>query len=129
MLAVLTPVNCVRAVNKNGHLNLPHSHAPVAIAGVYYITSGFRKHDAAGADAGGVYFLKPETSDDDILSDVVRQTKLTADGQAVPPIAPYEGHWTTMKLGRAGTMALWPGRLRHWVPPHTGDEARISIAL
>ncbi len=114
-------------MNKNGDLNLPHAHDPVAIAGVYYVSPGFNHSSDVGT--GGVHFLRPGTSNDDILQNVVMATQLDQNGLTLPPIAPYDGHWTSPKLGRAGTLALWPGRLRHWVPPHSGDELRTSIAF
>jgi hypothetical protein len=44
-----------------------------------------------------------------------------------PP--PYPAQWSHGALGRAGTLALWPAGLRHWVPPHTGGLERVSIAF
>ncbi len=117
------------AANKNGDLNLPHSHTPCAIAGVYYIRSGFLQLNAKGANESGVHFLKPDTSDSDILENVVMATKLDENGRTLPYVAAYDGHWTSEKLGKSGTMALWPGRLRHWVPPHSGDDLRVTIAF
>ena len=55
------------------------------------------------------------------------------DGQlhAAPPLAeePPLGTWGTPPLGRAGTLALWPGGIVHSVPKHKGAGRRVSIAF
>ena len=57
----------------------------------------------------------------------------TEDGQlhAAPPLAeePPLGTWGTPPLGRAGTLALWPGGIVHSVPKHKGAGRRVSIAF
>lgn len=57
------------------------------------------------------------------------------DGWPVPPEdfynaeTPDENEWSHEDFGAEGTLALWPGGVRHWVPQHAGGGQRISIAF
>ena len=103
-------------MNARDDWNEPHSHVPVAIAGCYYIATGFDDDTASG-----VRFLNPGSPRVPIQTDVT--------GKSVAPLPPYTGQWSSDSLGRAGSLGLWPGRLEHWVPPHTGPGERVSIAF
>jgi tetratricopeptide (TPR) repeat protein len=98
-------------VNVKGNWNSAHAHGKTTLAGCYYVSSGFPYGSNDSVQHTGLRFINPM---------VTRTTRTYPGGR---------GEWTSEALGRAGTLALWPGALHHWVPPHTGDLERISIAF
>lgn len=93
-------------VNQKGHWNHEHAHGTTVFAGCYYISSGF---DDAGGDntdaATGLRLHSPSSGGGEVQ------------------------YWSHEGLGKAGTLALWPGSVVHSVPEHTGEDERISIAF
>jgi uncharacterized protein (TIGR02466 family) len=109
-------------VNVKGNWNSEHAHSKTTLAGCYYVTSGFLSGSDDSVKHTGLQFINPRLAQTPAVSE--------ADHNATHMKAPsYLGQWTSEALGRAGTLALWPGAVRHWVPPHTGDLERISIAF
>ena len=93
-------------VNRNGHWNHEHAHGTTIFAGCYYISSGFGEDGTGNGDASTGLRLHS------------------------PPVRGGEvEHWSNEGLGKAGTLALWPGSVVHSVPAHMGEEERISIAF
>ena len=111
---------------------MEHDHGNVALAGCYYVASG------AGGDGDrrtGLWLADPRR-DNATGSGSARRTPFEQLAQGPhgwpEPDAGYrlEGRdWGDGALGRGGTLALWPGHLQHWVPPHDGHAERISIAF
>lgn len=102
-----------------------HGHGKVSLAGCYYVHSGIS--ETSSVLASGVELKNPrsERGHRSPLDTIEKggklfpQTTSHTDGSV----------WTHESLGRAGTLAMWPGNVKHWVPPHQGDQPRISIAF
>ena len=92
-------------INQKGHWNHEHAHGTTVFAGCYYVSSGF---GGGGEDSS------------------VAATGLRLHS---PPVGGTPKYWSNEGLGKAGTLALWPGSVVHSVPAHTGEEERISIAF
>ena len=101
-------------VNRKGHWNHEHSHGTTVFAGCYYIDSGFEPGGGSGSEGGN--------------GAAAAATGLRLHSPPPPGGGDVE-HWSTDGLGKAGTLALWPGTVVHSVPEHTGDGERISIAF
>ena len=122
-------------VNLPGSWNAVHSHGTAVWAGCYYIAGGYGEDGAA-----------------DRVSANQRRTALRLRDPRVPhvEVPPFEeagplgwpvpdpsysteslaeNEWSHEALGAAGTLALWPASVRHWVPEHSGSTKRISIAF
>ena len=75
-------------VNQNGAWNVPHSHAPTALAGCYYVDDGGQGDLGEG---GGVAFLSPNEP----------RVPLETDGTVLVPPITFPNQWTNEALGRA----------------------------
>ena len=129
---------------------LQHGHGIVSLAGCYYVDSGINATTTdPSLTATGVRLTNPRSKQ------VGKRTRVLQDGKArykrsqhnlastekisdklpVTQVLPYyppglrSTEWTDASLGKAGTLALWPGNVLHWVPPHVGETARVSIAF
>ena len=102
--------------------------------------TGLRLHDpridpSDPADAGAMVLGGARAQTPDCLAQRTASCCAAGaeDGQlhAAPPLAeePPLGTWGTPPLGRAGTLALWPGGIVHSVPKHKGAGRRVSIAF
>ena len=91
-------------VNGKGDSNYEHAHGTSVFSGCYYLASGFEEGDSRAAT--GLRLHKPGGAEED-------------GGE----------HWSSQALGRAGTLALWPGAVVHSVPEHTGTGQRMSVAF
>lgn len=122
-------------VHLPGSWNAVHSHGTAVWAGCYYITSGYGEDDATG----GVTTSQRRTSLR-LRDPRVPHVELPPFEEAGPwgwpmPDSSYsterlaENEWSHEALGAAGTLALWPASVRHWVPEHRGSMKRISIAF
>jgi len=134
-------------VNWKGNWNSEHSHSKVTISGVYYVQSGFPKRiqkpisreqrdslrvRSSGLEYSpqtGLQFINPREAPTSTTPTLVASTAQPPGSDGEPEIFHYRDVWTSEAFGRAGTLAIWPGGLSHWVPPHTGELARISIAF
>ena len=94
-----------------------HGHGGVSFAGCYYVHSGMREDSAMSTTS---LELKKPGDNSSSLHAKTSQHQRGHDDDSV---------WSDTTLGRAGTLALWPGHIRHWVPPHTGELKRVSIAF
>ncbi len=95
-------------VAREGDYIRPHDHAGFHWSGVYYVADG----EPAGATlAGALEFLDPR-----------------AGAAMVPLPAGYFDGQIVVKP-EPGLMVLFPSWLRHFVHPHRGAGARISIAF
>eukprot|EP01048_Picozoa_sp_COSAG05_P004197 COSAG05_NODE_217_length_13794_cov_5.734064_8_plen_470_part_00 len=135
-------------LNQKGNWNKAHVHGRhVDFAGAYYVSSGLTpgkrvgglritdpRPDAAGFSSAQLYTggwyngttsLKrpPGYSLSDLATD---ENSMPIPAQNWPVM---DNEWTNDELGQAGTLALWPGYLSHWVPQHEGSQPRISIAF
>eukprot|EP01045_Picozoa_sp_COSAG04_P019857 COSAG04_NODE_1969_length_5111_cov_5.551676_6_plen_123_part_00 len=111
---------------------MEHDHGNVALAGCYYVASGA---GGGGELRTGLWLADPRR-DNATGAGSARRTPFEQLAQGPhgwpEPDAGYrlEGRdWGDGALGRGGTLALWPGHLQHWVPPHDGNAERVSIAF
>ena len=110
---------------------MEHDHGNVALAGCYYVASGA---GGGGERRTGLWLADPRRDNATAGSALRTPFEQLAQGPHgwPEPDAGYrlEGRdWGDGALGRGGTLALWPGHLQHWVPPHDGHAERISIAF
>jgi hypothetical protein len=122
----------VWSVSRFVTVRLQHGHGLVSIAGCYYVHSGVDT-DAAAPDltTTGVRLSNPRIEE---AGRTGKRKRIIKDDKEVPysPELREElqaTEWTDSALGVAGTLALWPGNVMHWVPPHVGDLQRVSIAF
>ena len=113
-------------VNAKLDWNDEHDHDAglFPLVGIYYVDSGMG--DATAAI--GVRLTNPRATPAPKRATVVK------DGRELPHEYPFKlrpTEWAGQPhhLGAAGTLALWPANLLHWVPPHVGDRPRVSIAF
>jgi hypothetical protein len=126
-------------VNQPGSWNSEHNHGAQPLAGAYYIYDGFSDGADKSAIANrmaGVRLSNPRV--DDLLA-TTPMSELAPNGPHGWPMPdktlldPDQAssimahHWTDEALGSSGSLALWHGRIRHWVPPHQGDLSRVMI--
>lgn len=113
-------------VNAKLDWNDEHDHATglFPLVGIYYVDSGMG--DAAAPI--GVRLANPRGKP------APKRTTVMKDGRELPleypfRLLPTEWAGGARQLGAAGTLALWPADLKHWVPPHVGGRPRVSIAF
>ena len=113
-------------VNAKLDWNDEHDHATgiFPLVGIYYVDSGMG--DAAAPI--GVRLTNPRSKP------APKRTTVMKDGRELPlefPFSLWPTEWAggAYQLGAAGTLALWPADLKHWVPPHVGDRPRVSVAF
>jgi len=105
-------------LNNKGDWNDLHSHGSFffTLAGAYFVTSGYG--DDTEDQVTSLQFRSPRGD----------QHNSTDGGGVMEDQLGRSGEqWSDPALGHAGTLALWPAYLPHYVPPHSGTEERISI--
>ena len=127
-----------RASDKN---TLSTAHGAQPLAGAYYVYDGFSDNADKRAIANrmaGVRLSNPRVDDMLVTTPMSELAPNGSHGWPMPdktlldpsfPSSLVQHHWTDEVLGSSGSLALWHGRIRHWVPPHQGDLARVMIGM
>ncbi len=123
-------------VNLPGSWNAVHSHGTAVWAGCYYITSGYGVDDAADGVSASQRRTALRLRDPRVPHvELPPHEEAGPMGWPVPDSSYYstemlaDNEWSHEALGAAGTLALWPATVRHWVPEHSGSTKRISVAF
>lgn len=98
-------------VSHSGDYHQPHHHPESDWSGVYYVADGVGPDDEIGARAGRIEMLDPRSG----------VSMLNTPGH------PFLGNLQFKP--EAGLMLIFPSWLTHYVHPHGGSLARISVAF